>query len=77
MILLARSEKFELPTPKFEVWCSIQLSYERLAAACGGGGPRRIYAIGSLVPWRGDEGWICAVAFSAGKPRLAVSFPPA
>jgi hypothetical protein len=28
---LARSERFELPTPRFEVWCSIQLSYERLA----------------------------------------------
>ena len=31
MIYLARSERFELPTPRFEVWCSIQLSYERLA----------------------------------------------
>jgi hypothetical protein len=29
-VLLARSERFELPTPRFEVWCSIQLSYERL-----------------------------------------------
>jgi hypothetical protein len=27
---LARSEGFEPPTPRFEVWCSIQLSYERL-----------------------------------------------
>ena len=27
--LLARSERFELPTPRFVVWCSIQLSYER------------------------------------------------
>ena len=27
--LLARSEGFEPPTPRFEVWCSIQLSYER------------------------------------------------
>ena len=26
---LARSEGFEPPTPRFEVWCSIQLSYER------------------------------------------------
>src|SRR5271168_4313626 len=33
---LARSERFELPTPRFEVWCSIQLSYER--------GPRTIIA---------------------------------
>src|SRR5262245_5656889 len=29
LILLARSEGFEPPTPRFEVWCSIQLSYER------------------------------------------------
>ncbi len=27
--LLARSGRFELPTPRFVVWCSIQLSYER------------------------------------------------
>ncbi len=26
---MARSEGFEPPTPRFEVWCSIQLSYER------------------------------------------------
>src|SRR5580704_13252595 len=26
---LVRSEGFEPPTPRFEVWCSIQLSYER------------------------------------------------
>src|SRR5262249_38216211 len=29
LILLARSEGFEPPPPRFEVWCSIQLSYER------------------------------------------------
>jgi hypothetical protein len=28
--IVARSEGFEPPTPRFEVWCSIQLSYERL-----------------------------------------------
>ena len=27
---MARSEGFEPPTPRFEVWCSIQLSYERV-----------------------------------------------
>ena len=26
---LARRERFELPTPRFEVWCSIRLSYRR------------------------------------------------
>jgi hypothetical protein len=26
---LARPERFELPTPRFVVWCSIQLSYGR------------------------------------------------
>jgi hypothetical protein len=30
MDLLARSEGFEPPAPRFEVWCSIQLSYERV-----------------------------------------------
>ncbi len=29
---MARSEGFEPPTPRFEVWCSIQLSYERIDA---------------------------------------------
>jgi hypothetical protein len=36
--LLARPERFELPTPRFVVWCSIQLSYGRLAL-CAGSGP--------------------------------------
>src|SRR4029077_10083234 len=35
MRLLARSERFELPTPRFEVWCSIQLSYERRSRTLG------------------------------------------
>ena len=30
LILLARPEGFEPPTPRFVVWCSIQLSYGRL-----------------------------------------------
>ena len=28
---VARPERFELPTPRFVVWCSIQLSYGRFA----------------------------------------------
>jgi hypothetical protein len=28
-VFLARPERFELPTPKFVAWCSIQLSYGR------------------------------------------------
>ncbi len=33
---MARPKRFELLTPRFEVWCSIQLSYGRLTtcAAC-------------------------------------------
>ena len=27
---MARPERFERPTPRFVVWCSIQLSYGRL-----------------------------------------------
>jgi hypothetical protein len=27
--MMARPERFELPTPKFVAWCSIQLSYGR------------------------------------------------
>ncbi len=39
---LARPERLELPTPRFVVWCSIQLSYGRSmpgAAPATGGGP--------------------------------------
>jgi hypothetical protein len=42
LILLARSERFELPTLGFEVRCSIQLSYERVPGSItrlGGTGP--------------------------------------
>jgi hypothetical protein len=36
--LLARPERLELPTPRFVVWCSIQLSYGRsqVGAGCSG-----------------------------------------
>ena len=27
---VVRPERFELPTPRFVVWCSIQLSYGRI-----------------------------------------------
>ena len=30
---MARPKRFELLTPKFVVWCSIQLSYGRLSAS--------------------------------------------
>ncbi len=30
LVKMARPERFELPTPRFVVWCSIQLSYGRL-----------------------------------------------
>jgi hypothetical protein len=50
--ILARPERFELPTPRFVVWCSIQLSYGRGArhgkmAVCGAA-----IAIGSLAYWQ-------------------------
>ena len=32
---LARSKRFELLTPRFVVWCSIQLSYERIRTLLG------------------------------------------
>jgi hypothetical protein len=32
---LARPERFELPTPRFVVWCSIQLSYGRAGPHVG------------------------------------------
>ena len=35
---MARSGGFEPPTPRFVVWCSIQLSYERARGAAPGAG---------------------------------------
>jgi hypothetical protein len=32
---MARPERFELPTPRFVVWCSIQLSYGRASRSRG------------------------------------------
>jgi hypothetical protein len=29
-VQMVRPERFELPTPKFVAWCSIQLSYGRV-----------------------------------------------
>ncbi len=34
---MARPKRFELLTPKFVVWCSIQLSYGRTVPANGSG----------------------------------------
>ncbi len=39
---MARPERFELPTPKFVAWCSIQLSYGRV-----------LVDPGARHPWRG------------------------
>ena len=38
---MARPKRFELLTPRFVVWCSIQLSYGRAGRRCGGSGGRR------------------------------------
>jgi hypothetical protein len=43
--LLARPERFELPTPRFVVWCSIQLSYGRAGQLRPRGGARAAEAI--------------------------------
>jgi hypothetical protein len=37
---LARPKRFELLTPRFVVWCSIQLSYGRVRGARKGPRPR-------------------------------------
>jgi hypothetical protein len=38
---LARPKRFELLTPRFVVWCSIQLSYGRAGIVGEGRGDRR------------------------------------
>ena len=67
--MLARPKRFELLTPRFVVWCSIQLSYGRV---CRHGpkkpGERRI-AIGS------GGGWQPCLYARARSPRREVFAP--
>ena len=46
---LARPERFELPTPRFEAWCSIQLSYGRRTRSLGSLG-EKVKAPSPLLP---------------------------
>ena len=46
---LARPERFELPTPRFEAWCSIQLSYGRRTRSLGSLG-EKVKAPSALLP---------------------------
>jgi hypothetical protein len=53
---LARPERFELPTPRSVVWCSIQLSYGRIRRrnpAKAGGRDRGRTLHEGLPPWQG------------------------
>ena len=45
---LARPERFELPTPRFEAWCSIQLSYGRRTRSLGSQGTK-VKALSALL----------------------------
>ena len=49
---LARSEGFEPPTPKFEVWCSIQLSYERASGIGSGSDIARLNRLEAELSYR-------------------------
>ena len=61
---LARRKGFEPLTPRFEVWCSIQLSYRRLGrklACCPRAANRRIHAVFAppqFPPSSGRERWL-------------------
>src|SRR5580692_6076209 len=52
---MARPERFELPTPRFVVWCSIQLSYGRVAGRSRKDPREGRIAIGSAPPWQGTQ----------------------
>ena len=54
---MARPERFELPTPRFEAWCSIQLSYERLVEAA----KYRKSRLFLPAPWNSFILYICTV----------------
>ena len=67
---MARSEGFEPPTPRFVVWCSIQLSYERARARRPAPATRRTL---SKSP-RGRKGAAGAARGSASGDQLRSSF---
>ena len=67
---MARSEGFEPPTPRFVVWCSIQLSYERARARRPAPATRRTL---SKSP-RGRKGAARAACGSASGDQLRSSF---
>jgi hypothetical protein len=61
---MARRGRFELPTPRFVVWCSIQLSYRRLpsrGAATGAAEGARNLASRSPLGKRGDAAFAHAL----------------
>ena len=45
---MARRRRFELLTPRFVVWCSIQLSYRRLAFRDRNLEPQRVRSVGQI-----------------------------
>ncbi len=66
---MARRGRFELPTPRFVVWCSIQLSYRRLpsrGAATGAAEGARNLASRPPLGKRGDAAF--AHAFHSARP---------
>jgi hypothetical protein len=65
---MARPERFELPTPRFVVWCSIQLSYGRLPRPPAEGPARPALANVLIHHWQASGG----IPRTPGrKPRLA------
>src|SRR3546814_9508549 len=50
LVSMVRPERFELPTPKFVAWCSIQLSYGRIVTS--NDTDQRVTVHGALRPPR-------------------------
>ncbi len=62
---MARRGRFELPTPRFVVWCSIQLSYRRIRCLGTGG------VAGTRAGGLAAEGWTVLLFCSAKrKPKI-------
>jgi hypothetical protein len=84
---MAHPERFELPTPRFVVWCSIQLSYGCVSAFADASAD---YVLGPAKPKRSRtrgrrklvsearEGKVSVRAFGclADRPRPMSQFPP-
>ena len=62
-VCMVRPERFELPTPKFVAWCSIQLSYGRVKQKRNCAQSTPFWSIGTILILAETEGFEPSMEF--------------